>query len=195
LRGHDIRVFGELELLELVKEGENLPDHLISIGNPHLPWRPWMPGEYLQPLFRKSFKRILRLAFFDVERKDLLGKMRPRRIPEARDVMRVIRFWEGTRGGASGYVLHCWGGVSRSAGMALGLLYLECGSEEEAARRLRSIRPEAGPHRGILRHFDRELGSHLWEAGEAMVAERMAALKRELDEELSEFYEELPSVE
>jgi predicted protein tyrosine phosphatase len=191
----DIRVFGELELLELVRKGESLPDHLVSIGNPRLPWKRLMPGEYLQPLFRKGFKRVLRLRFFDVERKDLLGRMRPRRIPMARDVRRVIRFWEGTKDEASGYVLHCWGGVSRSAGMALGLLYLDCGSEEEAARRLRSIRPEAGPHRGILRHFDRELGCHLLEAGEAIVAERMAEWKKELDMELSEFYEELPTVD
>ncbi|MBL8967698.1 MAG: hypothetical protein JNG85_11875 [Spirochaetaceae bacterium] len=191
----DIRVFGELELLELVRRGEPLPDHLVSIGNPRLPWRPAMPGERLPPEFRGRFRRILRLTFFDVERKDLLGAMRPRRIPEARDVRRLLRFWERSKHEATGYVLHCWGGVSRSTAMALGLLYLDSGSEAAAASRLRELRPEAGPHRGILRHLDAELGSRLLEAGEAIVAARMEAWRRELDMELAVLCEELPAVE
>lgn len=188
----DIRVFGELELLDLVERGVQLPDHLISIGNPRPPWRRAMPGEFLQPAFKDRFKRILRLQFFDAERKDHLGELRPRRIPTRRDVRRVIRFWDGSKDEASGYVVHCWGGLSRSAGVALGLLYLDSGSEVEAARRLRAIRPEAGPHRLILRLFDAELGSRLFEAGSAFAAARLAELKQRLEDESCE---ELPGAD
>ncbi len=191
----DIRVFGEYELLALVRQGEALGDHLISIGNPRLPWSPVQPGERLQPLFRRRFRRILRLSFFDLEPKDFPSELHPRRTPERRDVRRAIRFYGATRGRASGYVLHCWAGISRSTAMALGLLYLETGSEEVAARRLREIRPEARPHPGILRLFDEELGSRLSEAAEWIMAESLAELRQELEALSSQYFEELPAAE
>jgi predicted protein tyrosine phosphatase len=98
-----------------------------------------MPGEFLQPAFKDRFKRILRLQFFDAELKEDLGELRPRRIPARRDIRRVIRFWNDSKDEATGYVVHRWGGLSRSAGVALGLLYLdsrlfEAGSAFAAAR-------------------------------------------------------------
>ncbi len=176
----DIRVYAELELVRLVEQGVELPDHLISIGNPRLPWLRPRPGEFVPPQFRGRFKRIMRLNFFDCERKDLLGEVRPKRIPERRDVERVIRFYRQTQDQASGYVVHCWGGISRSTAVALGLLFLACGSEDEAARQLVAIRPEAGPHRLILEFFDRLLGCHLAETGQIMREQRMDELRQTL---------------
>jgi predicted protein tyrosine phosphatase len=191
----DIRVYGELELLSLVEAGAKLPDHLVSIGNPRLPWKPVQPGERVQSAFRPAFRRILRLGFFDVERADLLGELRPRRIPKRGDVRRVIRFYESTKAEATGYVVHCWGGISRSTAVALGLLYLETGSEDEAARLLRAMRPQAGPHRLIARHFDAELGSRLEEAADRIRGLRMEELRRELYGELEGLVEELPEAD
>jgi predicted protein tyrosine phosphatase len=138
---------------------------------------------------------VLRLEFFDAERVDLLGEQRPRRIPRRRDVRRVLRFYEATAAEATGYVVHCWGGISRSPAIALGLFYLETGSEDEAARNLRAIRPEAGPHRLIARLFDAELGSRLEEAAERIRGERMDELRRELSGETVELIEEPPGAE
>jgi predicted protein tyrosine phosphatase len=191
----DIRVFGELELLALVESGEKLPDHLISIGNPRLPWKRGMPGEYLQPVFRSRFKKILRLAFFDVERIDLLGRMRPKRIPEPRDASRVLRFWDRARNGASGIAVHCWGGVSRSTAVALGLLYLDRGSEEEAGEILRAIRPQATPNLRIVGHFDAILGSRLSRVAESIRRDRLDALKMEVEAAMDGFLDELPAAE
>jgi predicted protein tyrosine phosphatase len=191
----EIRVYSELELVELVEKGESLPDHLISIGNPRLPWKRIMPGERLPPSFRGKFKRILRLEFFDVDSLEHLGDMRPRRIPLLRDVKRVLRFYEATKAEASGYAVHCWGGISRSPAVALGLLYLETGSEEAAIRELRRIRPAAGPNRSIARYFDAALGSKLEEASQRIRDERMTELKAELEGMAGELLEELPPAE
>jgi protein-tyrosine phosphatase len=80
--------------------------------------------------------------------------MRPRRIPRTSDIRRVIRFFRRTRRRATGCTLHCWGGVSRSPPVALGIRYLISGSETTSADILRRIRPDAAPHQGIFRHFE-----------------------------------------
>jgi predicted protein tyrosine phosphatase len=168
--------------VQAVERGESLPDHLVSIGNPRLPWKQPKPGEFLPPVFRGRFRRILRLAFFDCIAKDNLGELRPRRIPTKHDVRRLIRFWRRTHRKTSGYTVHCWGGISRSSAVALGLLYLELGDEAAAARHLVAQRPQAGPHPLILRFFDELLGSHLAEAGETIRKARFAEWRRVLNE-------------
>lgn len=184
-----ILVFGELELAELVRSGQSLPDHLVSIGNPQAPWVRREPGTFLRPEFRGSFRRILRLSFYDVTDRSRFRVPLLARIPEPRDARKAINFWRRTRSEASGYVVHCWAGVARSTATALALLYLETGSEAEAGRRLREVRPQAQPNMLLVRHFDRLLGSTLekqaWEIRRACIADFAA--------ELDSLMEELPA--
>jgi predicted protein tyrosine phosphatase len=149
----------------------------------------------MPPAFRRHFRRILRLAFYDVEEMRHLGTMRPRRIPRRSDVRRVIRFFNRTRREADGYTLHCWGGLSRSAAMALGILYLLTGSESEAATTLLRVRPEAGPHRRIVRYFDELLGSNLQTVNDGIHRRRLERMRRELDLTEDALLEKLPAAD
>lgn len=185
---HPILVFGELELAELVREGAPLPDHLISIGNPPSPFKS-EHGNRVRPEFKRAFKRILRLAFNDAnERVQSAGRLFFR-LPTIHDAQRVVAFWRRTRDGADGYVVHCWAGVARSTATALALLYLETGSEAEAARRLRKIRPQATPNMRLVQCFDQVLGSSLEAAAVGIILDKAAEMAAELDA----LVEELPS--
>jgi predicted protein tyrosine phosphatase len=149
----------------------------------------------MPPEIRRHFRRVLRLAFYDVEEMRHLGTMRPRRIPRKSDVRRVIRFFNRTCREADGYTLHCWGGVSRSTAVALGILYLITGSENEAADTLLRVRPEAGPHRRIVRYFDELLGSNLKAANDGIHQRRLERMRRELDLTEDALLEELPAAD
>jgi predicted protein tyrosine phosphatase len=186
-----ILVFGEPELAELVKKGERLPDHLVSIGNPRAPWERPEPGTFLRPEFRGAFRRILRLSFYDVTDRSRFRVPLLARIPALRDARRVVDFWRRTHEEASGYVVHCWAGVARSTAAALALLYLETGDADEAARLLRETRPQAQPNRLFVRQFDRVLGAGLEERGLEITKARVADFAAELDSLL----EELPAAE
>lgn len=186
-----ILVFGEEELADLVRAGVPLPDHLVSIGNPRVPWGEREPGTRVRPEFRPRFRRILRLSFQDANERSHLRRPLLARIPEVRDARRVVAFWRRTRGEASGYVVHCWAGVSRSTAAALALLYLETGSEAEATRRLREVRPQALPNLRFVRCFDRVLGSRLEAEAKGIQDTRIADFAREL----ASLMEELPAAE
>ncbi len=155
-----IQIYGQTELIELIEKGEPLETHLVSIGNPGKFFRHSV-DTIVPEIFKKTFKSILRLEFFDVLKKEHLGTMRPKRIPQKRDARRAIRYFNKTKDSASGYVIHCWRGVSRSAAIALGYLYLIHNDEQKAVDELRRIRPEAGPHPGLVKYFDELLGCSL----------------------------------
>jgi predicted protein tyrosine phosphatase len=145
----------------------------------------------MRPEFRPRFRRILRLAFHDATERSHLRHPLLTRIPEVRDARRVVAFWRRTRREASGYVVHCWAGVSRSTAAALALLYLETGSEAEAVRRLREVRPQALPNLRFVRCFDRILGSRLEAEAKVIQDARIADFAREL----ASLMEELPAAE
>ncbi len=191
-----VQVFGQPELEEYLRSGGAVHTHLISIGNPRQLFIPSRPDAFVPAVFKRSFSRILRLKFFDVEnRRHLTRRHFPKRIPRRRDVRRAIRFFRRTRGEASGYTIHCWQGVSRSTAIALGFLYLITGSEEEAARILVRTRPQARPHQALVRWFDEELGSNLTAVNDRIRAEHFRKLKEELDFTEDSLLEELPVVE
>jgi len=167
----------------------------VSIGNPKAFLSPIRPGTRVSRLFRERFDRILRLAFFDLDDLSQLGRMRPRRIAELRDVERIVRFYEDTRAGTDGWTVHCWQGLSRSPAVALGLLYLVRGDEAAAAAELRRIRPEARPLQRVVALFDQVLGSRLSEVNEGIRAARIEEMKAELDLTADMLLEELPAVE
>lgn len=108
---------------------------------------------------------------------------------------KVVRFYEDTRDRAEGWTVHCWGGLSRSPAVALGLLYLIHGDEEEAGRELRRIRPIARPLQLVVGLFDEVLGSHLSEVNDRIRAERIEEMKAELDLSADEVLEELEPLE
>jgi predicted protein tyrosine phosphatase len=193
IRPPGVQVFGQRELLDHLAAGGWHYSHCVSIGNPGRGFG--RPDTVEPPELRRRFRRVLRLAFYDVEEMRHLGTMRPRRIPRRSDVRRVIRFFRRTRAEADGYTLHCWGGVSRSPAMALGILYLITGSEQEAGAILNRIRPDAGPHQGILRHFDDLLGSRLAVVGAKIRAEHVERMRRELDLTADALLEELPAAD
>lgn len=188
-----VQIFGQRELVDHLASGGWHYSHCISIGNPGRGFG--RPDTVEPPELRRYFRRVLRLAFYDVEEKRHLGTMQPRRIPRRSDVRRVIRFFRRTRGEADGYSLHCWGGVSRSPAVALGILYLITGSEKESGEILRGIRPDAGPHLGIVRYFDELLGSRLAAVAAGIRAERIARMRRELDLTEDALLEELPGAD
>jgi len=74
-----VQIFGQLELLERLESGGVHYSHCISIGNPGRGFG--RPDTVEPPQLRRHFRKVLRLAFFDVEALDQLGKMRPRRVP------------------------------------------------------------------------------------------------------------------
>ncbi|NBB90316.1 MAG: hypothetical protein GVY23_03805 [Spirochaetes bacterium] len=191
-----VQVFGQPELEEHLRAGRAVHTHLISIGNPLQLFIPPRPDSAAPALFEKSFSHILRLTFFDVEKRRHLSQRHfPKRIPRRRDVRRAIRFFRRTRGEASGYTIHCWRGISRSTAIALGYLYMITGSEGEAASTLMDIRPEARPHQGIVRWFDEELGSNLTAVNDELRAESIRKMREELDLTEDSLLEELPVVE
>lgn len=161
-----IQVFGEQELIEHLARGGAHHSHCISIRN---------PDETIPAIIKDNFHAILELRFYDAEEIEQLGAQTIKRIPERKDVKGIIEFFRLTAAEATGYTLHCWQGISRSPAVALGLLYLLTGSEEEAALHLKRIRPDARPHRKIVSFFDEQLGCRLSRVNERLRAEALGA--------------------
>ena len=189
-----VQVFGQPELVQHLERGGAHHTHCISIGNPPSLFCIPRPDTRMPPVFRRHFKQILRLAFYDVEEKRHLRPWQfPKRIPRRADVHKAIHFFRQTQGQASGYTIHCWQGISRSTAFALGFLYMLTNSEDEAKRLLQQIRPEAGPHQRIVEWFDDELGCNLSVVNAQIRNERIERWKKELDLTPDSLLEELPA--
>ena len=168
-----IQVFGEQELVEHLARGGAHYSHCVSIRN---------PDETMPAVIKDSFRAILELRFYDAEEIEHLGPAQTiKRIPEPRDVKGVVEFFRMTAAEATGYTIHCWQGVSRSPAVALGLLYLLTGSEDEAAYHLKRIRPDARPHQKLVRFFDEQLGCRLAAVNAGLRGESPAAAGNELE--------------
>lgn len=157
-----IEIYGQVELEKKLLDKNYIPtSHLISIGNPSS-FRENAPDAKMPIVFNYMYKKILRLRFFDVMKKEHLGpQQNPKRIPLLKDIKRVYRFYKRTHKKADGYTIHCWRGVSRSTAVALGLLYLIYQDEKTAGQKLQEIRPEANPHPGIVGYWDNVLNKNL----------------------------------
>lgn len=185
-----IQVYGQKELESHIHEPHF--SHCVSIGNPRSPFKNNAPDTTIPKIFKQRFIKILRLEFYDVERKSqLTWSQFPRRIPKKSDVQRAIKFFKETTDEASGYTLHCWQGVSRSPAVALGYLYMITGSEEKAINALREIRPGALPHQVIVKMFDEELGCDLTSVNNVLRREWIKSMKDELDLTEDNLVEEL----
>ena len=187
-----VQVFGQMELVSLIQKGGFHYSHCMSIGNPRRWFHSRAVDQEVPALFDEEFKDLLRLEFYDVDKRSNLPKWRiPKRIPRRSDVRNSISFFRRTKDVATGYTLHCWQGISRSVAFALGYLYLITKSEKSAGRLLREIRPQAGPHRLIVLFFDQELGCNLSEQAKLIRAERTTQIIRDIDGVEAEL-EEMP---
>ena len=167
-----VQVFSENELLERLQSGESHFSHCISIRN---------PDQQMPPAIKEAFSGILELRFYDVDTVDQLGPAQTiKRAPRRIDVQGVIEFYKITKAGATGYTIHCWQGISRSPAIALGLLYLMTRSEEQAAKALQEMRPDARPHQMLVRFFDQELGCQLSVFNDRIRWQALESLRTEL---------------
>jgi predicted protein tyrosine phosphatase len=193
----NIEVYGQRELVEAIHNNKVQSSHVISIGNPGNIGR-GKEDTTMPAVFKSFFRGWLRLEFFDVLKKEHLGPMRPKRIPLKRDVKKVIKFFRKTRKDATGYAIHCWRGVSRSSAVALGILYMIYEDEQRAVDELKRIRPEAGPHPGLVSYFDAVLGCNLTSKNNQLREIRNRELKEWFMNEIEEgdgLLEELEVVE
>ena len=181
-----VQIFGQEELERQLRHDLPVGSHLISIGNPRRWWRKAEVDEALPSLFRQRFQKVLRLEFFDQLDVEALRPEQPKRIPQFRDVAAVKRFFDQTQATATGYVVHCWAGTSRSPAVALGLLYLIHGSEESAARELMRIRYVARPHAGIVKDWDKLLGSRLADVNDVIREARLEQIRATIQGRLEE---------
>jgi predicted protein tyrosine phosphatase len=167
-----VKVYSEAELLESLAYGAQRFSHCISIRNPE---------ETMPAVIRTGFKAVLELKFHDVERAEDLRAGMVQRIPRAADVRGIIQYVRLTQCDATGYVIHCRQGVSRSPAVALGVMYLLGMSVDDAARALVQMRDDAMPNGLILRLFDEALGSRLDQAGYTIRSARLDRWKEELE--------------
>ena len=168
----NVHVFGENELIDRIHRGRLQDSHCISIRD---------PGEQLPDLIRRTFAGVLELKFYDADSVAQLGPAQvEKRIPTRLDVKGVVEFYNLTRGAATGYTVHCWQGQSRSPAVALGLLFLITGSEEEASQRLRRMRPQGRPHQLLVRLFDEVLGCNLTRVNVEIRRDALEDLRREI---------------
>ena len=194
MKAAGIEVLSQIELERSINE----PHYscLVSIGNPLSLFTINRPDTKMPQVFKKRFKMILRLSFYDVERKNQLSPYQfPRKVPKKSDIRKAIRFFNQTKEHTEGYTLHCWQGISRSAAIALGYLYMITGSEQKALVTLKSVRPEAHPHLGIVRMFDEELGCNLSSVNKELHREWIEKMKLSLDLTEDSLLEELQAVE
>jgi predicted protein tyrosine phosphatase len=195
----EVQVFGQRELEFRIRRGKAVHSHLISIGNPATR-RNDDEDTRLPAYFRDAFDSILRLTFYDVEEKHDLPRDKPKRIPQKRDIRKVIRYVRRTQGRATGYTIHCWGGISRSTAVALGVLYILRGDERTAATELAQIRRHAMPLSRIVGYFDSLLGSNLASQAQTLRQAQIDELRKELmktafPQQNDDSLEELPSAE
>lgn len=164
--GLEVQVFGQRELERRLARAGPVLSHLVSITDPREPEFP--------EAFQRPFRRSLLLRFSDCASDEAIDL---RCAPELEDARKVLAFVEETAAEAGGYTVHCFSGISRSTAVALAILYLSRGSEDEAARELIRIRHIAHPHPGLVSFFDAILGSRLASVAEAMRDERLKVMR------------------
>lgn len=174
-----IQIFGENELRDRIKEGFPVMSHCISIRN-----STFETGRQPFPLpveIQFGFKDILHLEFHDLEKREWLPPGNENaRLPEMEDIYEVIKFVKKASKDPdlTGFTIHCWRGVSRSAAIATGIIYWILKDEEKTAQYLKKIRPEAGPLPRIVKMWDKVFESNLMAEIAILRAERFAEMKK-----------------
>lgn len=172
------QVFAETDLIDLLTENKKHYSHCISIRDPE---------DEQSAEIESSFKEVLELKFYDIESIEYQPKgsdLSRVILPEYKDIIKIYDFFERTIKDESldGYTIHCRRGISRSAAVALGLIYLITKNEQIAVKYLLQIRPEAMPLPRILRFWDQILNSNLCESGEWIRYKALNKMREILDD-------------
>jgi predicted protein tyrosine phosphatase len=174
----EVQVFGQRELESRVARGDPVRSHLVSITDPRQADAsapgPRSVDDSIPEALRGHFRRALSLVFSDCLPEEARDG---RRAPDLDDARRLLAFVEDTVDEADGYTVHCRSGISRSAAVALAILYVLRGSEDAAVRELMRIRHIAQPHPGLVSCFDELLGSKLASCAGAMRDERLKVIR------------------
>ena len=168
-----------MELEKSLEEDAITPsDVLISIGNPSN--GTVRPDNTLPEIFQKRYRSILRLEFWDVERRDpaLIKEGEIARFPEPEDIEKVLQLYDENRNAS--FDVHCWKGVARSAAMAYILLFQTIKNEYDAARELINIRRIAMPNKLIVEMYDQKYGTNLGDYKNTVFKARIARMREEL---------------
>lgn len=166
----NIKVFGQDELLKFIQTHDVSDSVCISISDP--PARFYHPfNDNFDPLVLKpKFADTLVLRFHDVDQKFIVGTPL---FCHAEKMLSFIKKYKNTP-----IYIHCFAGVSRSAAAGLAGFMLECGDENQALKKLISIRPCISPNTLLVKYFDQLLGSDLMS--------HVVAYKKTLIEEINE---------
>lgn len=146
-----INIFGEDELVNRIINNGVTYKNIVSIGD---------PGSTVPELVRKEAESILELRFLDLDEPLPNHDSTTEIMPELEDVKKVINFYNAANI-KDGFTVHCWQGLSRSAAVAMCILYLYYGKEKVVFKELSSIRPYAKPNTRILKLFDGIYGTNL----------------------------------
>ncbi len=174
-----IQIFGQEELVEHLRKGRPVYSHCISINNPECTC-PGDPRCSTPPEIESAFSSILHLEFWDENDIENLASFNNKRMIERDDIEQVLNFVKNENESASGFTLHCWRGISRSASIALGLLQFILRDEHRASDFLIGIRRNAMPLKRAVLLFDEVLGSNLSDYKNTVFRARMKALRNEL---------------
>lgn len=175
----NIQIFGQKELLNHIEKGREVYSHCISIINPGEPFYRDDDSHESPDILKEVFTEVLELKFWDTDRKELIVHHSSKRIPLKSDIEQVLDFIEKTKHSATGYTIHCWRGISRSAAVGLGILQYFMKNEKEAVRKLVSVRRAAMPLKLIIRYYDEIMGSNLSDSNNSVIKARIEAMKKE----------------
>ncbi len=172
------QVFAETDLIDHIIANKKHYSHCISIRDPE---------DKQSVTIESGFKEVLELKFYDIESIEYQPKgydINRVTLAEYKDIIKIYDFFERTIRDKSltGYTIHCRRGISRSAAVALGLIYLVIKNELQAVKYLLKIRPEAMPLPRILRFWDQILDSNLSESGEWMRYNALNNMRKILDD-------------
>ena len=172
------QIFAETDLIDHLKANKKHYSHCISIRDPE---------DRQSIIIESGFKEVLELKFYDIESIEYQPKgydISRVTLPEYKDIIKIFDFFERTCRDTSltGYTIHCRRGISRSAAVALGLIFLVIKNEQQAVKYLLKIRPEAMPLPRILRFWDQKLDSNLSESGEWIRYEALKQMRGTLED-------------
>lgn len=152
--------------LSQAKRHKRRYDAMITLEDPRA-----RPADRLR-FTNKPAPDQLVLAFEDVDSTDL-GLAVATEAQVAQALAFAARFEQGS------LLVHCFHGVGRSAAIALAILSVRLGNEDDALDHLLDQRPAATPNLAVLAHADRLLGTRLVETVTASESLRGIGHKRE----------------
>lgn len=186
-------VYGQDELVEILKDKEYPGTSCISITNPGV-ISEYNPDHInnsfvVPPVFEKSFDSLIKLKFWDADSMSFFSVLNipenelVKRLPVKDDINEIISFYNRTKDHCDCYVVHCLRGVSRSTAVMLCIMYLHYQDEDRAIEELYMIRPKAQPLWLILSMFDEIVGSKLYKRLIELEEEAVAEMERKWVEE------------